>query len=296
MNKIAVVLILISGCLWGATGVFVRNLSALGLASMDIVEIKSIITAVVAILFLFFYDKKLLKFKLKDIWCFIGTGILSLLLFNFFYFEAMARTSLSVAVSLLYTAPVFVMILSVIFFKEKITRKKVSAIFAAFLGTILVSGAVTGVGTLTPLGFIFGVGAGFCYALYNIFSRFALNKGYHPFSITAFTFLLTSLAGSFLTDFHLVKQVYLEHEIEVFFNYFFLAIFITLIPYILYTLGLVKIENSKAAVMVSVETVMATLLGFFVFSEIPSFMSITGMLLIVSAVVILNIKANRDSE
>ena len=296
MNKASVILILTAGCLWGMTGLFVRNLSVLGLASMEIVEVKSIATAFVAILFLVFYDKKLLVVKVKDLWCFVGTGILSLLLFNFFYFEAITQTSLSVAVSLLYTAPVFVMIFSVFLFKEQVTKRKLLAIAGALSGCALVSGAVTGGGTLTALGFIFGLGAGLCYAFYSIFSRYALNKGYHPFTITAYTFIFTSIGGALWTNFNNVGQVYIQHKFEVLINYSVLAIVITLIPYILYTLGLVHVENSKAAVMVSVEPAMATLIGFLVFSEIPSFWNFVGMLLIVSAVVILNIQSFRKPK
>ncbi|MBK5246949.1 MAG: EamA family transporter, partial [Peptostreptococcaceae bacterium] len=79
MEKLAILFILLAGCLWGATGVFVRNLSALGLTSIEIVEVKSIATAFVALLFLAVYNKSLLKVKAKDLWCFGGTGILSLL-------------------------------------------------------------------------------------------------------------------------------------------------------------------------------------------------------------------------
>lgn len=294
MYKISVIMILAAGSLWGATGIFVRNLTELGLASMEIVEVKSIITAIFVILFLIFYNKSLLKVKLKDLWCFIGTGILSLLLFNLFYFQAMTLTSLSVAVSLLYTSPVFVMIFSVLIFKECLTKRKVFAVISAFVGCVLVTGALTGNATLSATGLVFGLGAGLCFALYSIFSRFALNKNYHPFTITAYTFIFTSLGGALFTDFSIVMETYLEYKGEVIVNYFILAVVITLIPYFMYTLGLVHIENSKAAVMVSVEPVIATLLGFLVFSEVPTVSSLLGMILIISALAILNVKAFKN--
>lgn len=290
MHKISVAMILIAGSIWGLTGIFVRNLSELGLGSMDIVEIKSIATALLIIMFLLIYDKKFLKIQLKDLWCFIGTGVISVLLFNVFYFHAITLMSLSVAVSLLYTSPVFVMIFSVILFKERITRRKVLAIISAFIGCILVSGAITKSITLTAAGFVFGLGSGVCFALYSIFSRFAINKGYHPFAITAYTFICSSIGGALFTDFALVGQTYLSHKSEMIINFFILAVVINFIPYFMYTLGLVYIENSKAAVMTSVEPAVATLFGFLIFSEIPSFSSLMGMILIVSAIVILNVQ------
>jgi hypothetical protein len=51
LNKASVILILTAGSLWGMTGVFVRNLSALGLASMEIVEMKALATSFGALFF-----------------------------------------------------------------------------------------------------------------------------------------------------------------------------------------------------------------------------------------------------
>ena len=135
----------------------------------------------------------------------------------------MTLMSLSVAVSLLYTSPVFVTIFSVVLFKETVTKRKVIAVISAFLGCVLVSGSITNNATLTAMGFVVGLGAGLCFSLYSIFSRFAINKGYHPFTITAYTFICTTLGGSFFTDFGLVGQVYQNHKAGVILNIFILV-------------------------------------------------------------------------
>ena len=59
MRQISFVFILISGILWGCLGLFVRNLNAVGLVSMDIVFLRAVVTAVVMVLFLLVYDRKL---------------------------------------------------------------------------------------------------------------------------------------------------------------------------------------------------------------------------------------------
>jgi drug/metabolite transporter (DMT)-like permease len=73
-------------------------------------------------------------------------------------------------------------------------------------------------------------------------------------------------------------------------NFLFLALIATLIPYILFTMGLSWIENSRAAVIVSVEPIVATVLGVLLFREVPTFSNIVGMVLIITAIIILNTK------
>ena len=118
MKKLAFVFILAAGILWGSMGLFVRRLNSMGLASMDIVALRAAVTLVVLLLYMVLFRRKLLKIRLRDLWCFLGTGICSIVFFNLCYFKAITLTSLSVAAVLLYTAPVIVMVLSYFLFRE----------------------------------------------------------------------------------------------------------------------------------------------------------------------------------
>ena len=82
MKKFAGVLILIAGVLWGSMGLFVRTLNEKGLVSMEIVGLRAAVTTVALFLFLLVFDRKLFWIRWKDLWCFIGTGICSIVFFN----------------------------------------------------------------------------------------------------------------------------------------------------------------------------------------------------------------------
>ena len=45
-TKLAPLFIILAGCLWGSMGLFVRRLGAMGLGSMEIVELRSILAVV----------------------------------------------------------------------------------------------------------------------------------------------------------------------------------------------------------------------------------------------------------
>ena len=142
--------------------------------------------------FLLIKDKSLLKIHLRDIWMFIGTGVISLTFFSLCYFTTILEIGTSVAVILLYISPIFVLLLSVLLFKEKINAVKITALIMTFIGCILVAG-IAGGEAITLKGFLIGLCAGFSYALYSIFNRFALKK-YNSFTITFYTFVFSGLS------------------------------------------------------------------------------------------------------
>ena len=68
------------------------------------------------------------------------------------------------------------------------------------------------------------------------------------------------------------------------------AVVTAVIPFLAYTLGLERVEASKAGIIATIEPMVATLIGIVVFSEPLTLMSGLGIILILSAVIILNLK------
>jgi len=291
----SILLVLASGCMWGCMGLLVRPLNEIGLVTMDICFLRGFITFIVMLLVLLIFDRSALKIRLKDIWCFIGTGALSVSFFNFCYFKTITLTSLSVAAVLLYTAPAFVMIMSFFLFRESMTKRKVAALIVAFVGCVLVSGIVTGGGDLNAKGILVGLGAGFGYALYSIFGRYALQRGYNSITITLYTFLFATLCTVFLVDVSSIINIVETHSrIGVYGA--FMILFVTLFPYLCYTKGLSGMENGTASVIASVEPVMATVLGILIYKEEMTIVNAFGMILVLVSIVMLNCSGKGRNE
>ncbi len=293
MKKLAPFLVILAGCCWATLGVFVRHLNEIGLQSMQIVEIRSILTVIGMFGALGIFRRDLLRVKAKDLWCFAGGGIVSIILFNYCYFQTIQRASLSTAAILLYTSPIFVLLLSMPLFGEKLTRKKLICLAMAFVGCALASGVAGGM-RLSAETLLFGLGSGFGYGLYSIFSRFALQRGYHPITITAYIFLFGALGGIPLTDFGEIAAVAGQPEHLL---YLLIYTFVTtIVPYISYTTGLRYVENGVAAVLACIEPVMATIFGIFFFSELPTFTGWLGILLVLAALTILNLQPKKAHD
>ena len=90
------------------------------------------------------HDRHGFRVRLRDFWCFFGSGVCSLLFFTVCYFRAIELTSLAVAAILLYTAPSFVMLMSLPLFGERFTGRKLAALAMSFAGCCLVSGLGSG--------------------------------------------------------------------------------------------------------------------------------------------------------
>ncbi len=279
--------VIAAGCMWGSMGLWVRRFSAEGLDSLQILALRAVVAAVVLGIFLLLYDRKLLRIRIRDFWCFLGTGIFSLLFFGYCYNRTILLTSLSVAAILLYTAPAMVTIMSVFLFKERMTKRKLFALLLAFAGCVLVTGVLEGSQAVSALGILTGLGSGFGYALYSIFSRFALERGYHPLTITFYTFVCT-LAGALpLADWMPIGTFFAQNSGNLPYTVVY-GVVTTGLPYILYTSGLRYVENSKASIMATVEPVVATLIGVLILHEQMTVLSGAGVVLVLAALVVLS--------
>ncbi len=272
--------------LWGILGVFSRSLGEAGLSPVQTTELRCLVAAVILLVLLAVFDRKLLKIEARDIWMFIGTGLLSISMFSILYFTAASLVTLSMAAVLLYTAPCFVMVMSVILFKESFTGRKAAALVLAFAGCILTAGIIGGSGPLNVLGIAAGIGSGFGYALYSIFGKYALRK-YHPFTVTFYTFMVSCLCLLPVSDVPGIASA-VSSSGGVVLDALALGTVSTLVPYFLYTYGLNRMDAGKAAVIAFVEPMVATLAGFVIFGETLTAAAVAGIVLILASVVLLN--------
>lgn len=294
-NIIGPALIIVAAVFWGTMGIFVRALGAYGLSSFQIVCLRVSFAAVIFALCLLVKDRSGFKISLKDIPLFLGLGFGSILFFTVCYFTAIRMMSLSTAAILLYTSPIWIMLMSMLFFHEKLNISRIVALILAFAGCVLVSG-ISGNG-ITFTGLLVGLGSGLGYGLYSILGTIALRK-YKPLTVTTYTFIFAAV-GSFIIcrPFDMVSTISGSGKAGFLIMFSVLTALVTaVIPFLTYTLGLNKVEASKAGIIATIEPLVATLVGIFVFKEPLTFMSGCGIVLIIAAIVILNLKIKKKDK
>jgi drug/metabolite transporter (DMT)-like permease len=273
--------VIMGASLWGIIGVFTRSLYGLGLSPMQITLARCFVTMVSLAVFMLIVDRKSFRIEPRDIWMFIGTGVLSIVFFNIMYFTAQQMVSLSTASVLLYTAPCFVVVMSMILFKEKLTRNKILALILAFIGCIFTTGLGFGDANM---GIVFGILAGFGYALYSIFAKIALKK-YGLMTILFYTFLIATICLAPFCDVPYVMQT--SSNIEVLLNILGLGIISTVLPYYLYTVGLKRMDAGKASIIAFVEPMVATIVSLLI-GDPFGWTNVLGIILILGSIILLN--------
>lgn len=291
-KKLSSLCVILAGVLWGIISIFVSYLADAGFSSIEICFMRIFSCAVMLLLFLLCYDRRLLKIELKDIWMFVGTGIISLTLFSLCYFTTIINTEASIAVSLLYTSPVFIMLFSAVLFKEKINIRKSFSIAMTVVGCALVSGFVgagTGMGIRSLL---IGICSGLFYALYSIFARFALKK-YQTLTINFYTFLFSSIGFALI-----VKPSGISHIVSASPKVLLIAVLsgflCGVLPYLFYTAGLKGLDTSVAGVLVAVEPLVGAVVGIVGFKENAGILKLLGIVLILASIVVSSIPTKKE--
>lgn len=291
MKKFASLFIIAAAVCWGVIGLSTRALAEAGLSSFQICAVRCILAGAGLSAVLGIVSPKTLCIDWRDLWMFFGTGVCSIVFFNVCYFSTIEQTTLSAAAILLYTAPVFVMLMAAVFFREAITGRKIICLILALSGCVLVTGVLSGQNTMTPLGILTGLGSGFGYALYSIFGRAALAK-YGSLTVTTYTFIVAGICVlPFCRPFEIVRCTASPSAVG---SVLFLAVVSTVIPYLLYTAGLRYTEAGKASVMASVEPVVASAVGILAFRESMTLSAAVGSLLVLTSVVLLNLPAGKE--
>ena len=276
--------VILAGILWGIIGIFVKSLGDSGLSAFDMMLVRSFFALIIIFIFLFIWDREKLKINLKDIWIFMCLGIVSFFMYGVLYFITIEKTSMSTAAVLLYTSPVFIMVMARIFFREKITKRKLLAIIITVMGTAFVSGGIEKNPEIS--GIVTGILSGFFYGLYSIFGRIA-SKKYSSVTTTLYTFLFTFLAAISVADFGNIIGV-AKSEPMILSEFILYAVITAAIPYILYTGALKYVPLSRAAIVVCVEPIVAMLTGVIFYGDKLGVMGLSGSLMILGAILLSN--------
>lgn len=288
MKSKGALFVLIAAIMWGGVGIFVRNLERLGVSSMNIVFMRCLFTVIILGIVILIKSPSGFKLSLRDIPLFFANGIFSVVMFTFCYYMTISLSTLSVAAVLMYTAPIFVMIISVLFFKEKLNVRKVIALAVSFVGCAFVSGVIGTSVRISAAALIYGLLTGLGYALYTIFGSRLILRGYNTLTIIFYTFLI-ALCGSMIILAVRGEIDFVTYKPEAWLWALLMSIFNTVLPYLFYTLGLKLTDTSTAPIIATVEPVSATVVGLF-FGEKLTLFGTLGIVLVLFSVVLINLK------
>lgn len=281
--------IILAAFFWGSIGVYVRLLTGSGLTSQEIVVCRSVSASILFLVAILVVDKNYLRIKLRHLWIFFLCGCIFFVGFSYCNFVCIELSSLGVASLLEYTAPIFVMLLSILFLHENFTKYKLLALIASFTGCIFITGVLEDNVPINMAVIGFGLASGIGYALYCFCCKLALNHGYHPLTVTAYNFFFCALGAFLLTPSASLYKLNFDGWLGL----AGLVILCSLFANYFYNKGLMKVEAGHASILATIEPFFASLIGFLLYDEILSYSKLIGMSLVLGSIILLNLKGEK---
>ena len=282
MKKSAFFYIALAGVLWGTSGIFSYWLTPFGFKPVQMTTMRGFVSMVLIVPFILFKNPKLLKVPKKEIFFIIGSGV-GLFLTAYTYYASMAASSVSTAVILMYTAPVFVLIYSVMFLGEKLNTVKSISVFLMILGCALVSGIVGGM-KFSLAGILFGIAAGISYSAYNIFTKILTMHKVDTLTVTSYNFIIMSIIGLAVSNPIEIVTITSKQPLSIIPLIVGIGVFTCVLPYVFYTMGLKDVPAGTATALGIIEPLSATVFSVAFLGENLTAPLVIGMFLILGAV------------
>lgn len=277
--------IVIAAMLWSTIGLLVRGLyEQCGLSALTIAFGRAGVGALVMVVALALTRRAWLRVARRDGLFFVAYGALGISAFYWLYAQAIIQTGVTMAVVLLYTAPTFVTLIAWRVWGERLNARKNVALVLAFGGCALVARAYDPTQlSLNGMGILFGLGAGFTYALFTLFGK-AVVKKYSPF--TALTYQL-AFGALFLAPFQQPAEWMIVLQQPSAWVYLLgLVLGPTLGAIGFFTTGLRSVPASNASILATIEPVMASVLAFVVLGERLEWLQMLGGAMVVSGAIV----------
>ena len=281
----------LSMLIFGTIGVFVRYIP---LPSGTIALSRGAIGAMFLVLIMLITKKRINKeiIKKKFFPLFISGVFLGV---NWiFLFEAYRFTTVATATLCYYLGPAFVILLSPIVFKERLTPKKILCVILSFLGMILVSGVLeeSKIEILELKGVIFGILAAFFYAGLMIFNKKIKNVDvYDKTVVQLFASAITLIPYCMLIQ-NSNTVSFTPYSIAML---IFVGIVHTGIAYYLYFGSIEYVNMQTTAILSYIDPVTGVVLSVFLLKEGMDINGVLGAILIIGAAVLseINISVNK---
>lgn len=194
------------------------------------------------------------------------------------------------ATTLHFTYPVAVMLILVVFCKERLERKQIFCAILCLVGMAFLSSSDS---HLSIPGILLAVGSGLVYAVYIVFLGKSTVRELHPL-ILAFWMSLFSAVEIGIAALVSGKLVYSLDDtgwaVEI-----CMALFTTVFALVLFQKGLFLCGEVRASLLSTFEPLTGILIGVIAFREILTSNEVIGILSILSAVVLLVIPLKKST-
>lgn len=212
-------------------------------------------------------------------------------LVGIFYYQCVQLLPASVAIILLMQYLWISMLIEVIVFKKKPSRKQLLLLGVVLLGTFLAGGIFSEEIILNLKGIIFGLLAALCYAI------FLMTSGRIGNDLPVLKKSALMITGACLITCIIFPPMFLfdgRLGLELLYVGLSISLLGTVIPPLLFSIGIPRVGVSIGAILSATELPVATLSSAFILHESVDIIRWIGVILILSAIVATNITTSKE--
>lgn len=279
-RKRAMLLMVICACLWSISGIFIKWISW---SPFLIAGGRSLVSAIVLGAFMF-----VTKTKIKICKFSVGAGV-SLAISFLCFVSANKFTTAANAIVLQYTAPIFILIISVLFLHQKIKRREIIVVCVTAIGIVLFFLDQLSPGNI--VGNILGILAGLFLSIMFVLVGQGGDDDSIRMSGILFAHILTAVAGIPIG----AAATHSFTSSELWFI-IILGIFQLGIPYILYAIAAKDCPPLACSLIGMLEPLLNPVWFFLFDGETPGFFAFVGAVIVIAAVTIWCIAENRSQS
>jgi drug/metabolite transporter (DMT)-like permease len=272
----------IAAALWGLNGSLARFLLDDGVSSARLAELRSVVTAAVLLAVLVAVRRPALRVQRADLPRYVLLGLAGLALNTILYFVAIDRLQIGVALVLQYLAPLWVLLWLRVAHRRRLPPGVWAAAALSLVGCVFVVRAYRP-GGLDLGGVAAAVGSGLAYATYLFTSERAGHRHgpettlLYGFAVASILWLAVEPAWSFpFARFDSARNLALG---------LYVAVLGTLVPFACIIGAVRHVPASRAAVVATLEPVLAALFAWVIHGEALSAVQLAGGGAVVAAVV-----------
>lgn len=286
-------LILIAGVLYGTIPIFATLLSRYEVSTIEQIFIRLLFSLAVFSLFILFFKRHSLRLRPRDYVQFFFFGLYGTALFFTLYVSAAVMTTVTVTVLLLYTQPIFTLLITKLIFRRRVKAGGYIAIVLALIGVCIIFRIWSVNWQDFSLGHIFALATGFLYSIYLIFMHSQTQK-YRTLTVTywAFFFGLIWL----IPLWYVMRLVFHNPTITAISlnlpgNAWLLLLGFTILPtimaYLIFNHGMRTVEPHRAGVLVLSEPLGAIIMGWLILGQPVYWTDILGGIFILISFLII---------
>ena len=281
--------------IWGTLGFFAKILYAEGVSFEALVAVRASVGWAAMLLFVLLArgvgSRRVAR---RDLLFLVPLGLVGIGAFYLLYFFTVRESTVGTAAILLYSSPAFVSLLAWIFLREALGMLRVLALTLTFGGIFLVVGAYDPAALeVGPLVLATGLLSGLTYGLYSIFGKPVAGR-LDPAIILSYAlgFGAVLLVLFALPTFHTLVGLSSGSYALL----FMLAVVHTSLAFGLYTVGLKRLDAGQAAIVATVEPVVAGAIGVVLLGETLTAPKVLGALLVLAGASLAQVRLEKASR